>query len=40
LDDPIRHRPDLERAWLAENAHRHPLVFDKKLQQMIALVTA
>jgi hypothetical protein len=39
-DDPIRHRPDLERAWLAENAHRHPLVFDKKLQQMIALVTA
>jgi hypothetical protein len=34
--DPIGHRPDLEAAWLAKNAHRYPLTFDKKLAQMLA----
>ena len=29
--DPIGHRPDLEAAWLAENARRYPLSFDAKL---------
>lgn len=34
LDDPIRHRPDLEAAWLYGNAHRHPLLFDDKLREL------
>lgn len=35
-DDPICHRPDLELAWLKANAANHPMLFDKKLQQMMA----
>jgi hypothetical protein len=35
IDDPICHRPDLEAAWLRENARRHPLVFDAKLREML-----
>jgi hypothetical protein len=34
-DDPIRHRPDLECAWIKANADRYPLSFDAKLAQMI-----
>lgn len=33
--DPICHRPDLEAAWLAHNARRYPLEFDKKLQYLL-----
>jgi len=33
-DDPICHRPDLEAAWLFENAGRFPLVFDQKLEEL------
>lgn len=29
--DPICHRPDLELAWLRENADRYPLTFDNRL---------
>lgn len=32
-DDPICHRPDLERDWIAANAHRFKL--DQKLAEMI-----
>lgn len=34
--DPICHRPDLEAAWLAENAERFPLQFDVKLKSLLA----
>jgi hypothetical protein len=37
MDDPIRHRPDLEMKWLAENAGRYPLVFDRKLTDLLAV---
>lgn len=30
-DDPIGHRPERELAWLADNARKHPLFFDKEL---------
>jgi hypothetical protein len=30
--DPICHRPDLEMAWLRDNAGRHPMTFDPRLQ--------
>lgn len=33
--DPIRHRPDLEAQWLAENQHDYPLTFDPKLRSMM-----
>jgi hypothetical protein len=36
LDDPIRHRPDLEAAWLRENRERYPLTFDNKLAALLA----
>ncbi len=29
--DPIGHRPELELAWLRENAARYPMTFDKRL---------
>lgn len=32
-DDPIRHRPDLEREWIRANAHR--FTFDHKLAEMV-----
>lgn len=35
-DDPICHRPDLEAAWLFENALRYPLLFDAKLVELQA----
>lgn len=34
--DPICHRPDLEAAWLSENAYRFPLTFDTKLQSLMS----
>lgn len=35
LDDPIRHRPDLEMRWLAENMSRYPITLDRKLSEII-----
>jgi hypothetical protein len=34
-DDPIRHRPDLEKAWLKANRHRYPITFDPKLRALM-----
>lgn len=34
--DPIGHRPDIERAWLARNASAYPLTFDRHLQELLA----
>lgn len=34
--DPICHRPDLELAWLKDNAQRYPLRFDKRLAALLA----
>lgn len=34
-EDPIGHRPDLERDWLCQNTHRHPLSFDNALRKTI-----
>lgn len=34
--DPIGHRPDLERAWLARNASAYPITFDRRLQEILA----
>jgi hypothetical protein len=34
-DDPIRHRPDLERAWLRENMGHLPVTIDRKLREML-----
>lgn len=34
-EDPIGHRPDLELAWLAANAVKHPVEFDRTLAGMI-----
>jgi hypothetical protein len=31
-NDPIGHRPELEKAWLAANADLHPIVFDRALK--------
>jgi hypothetical protein len=33
--DPIGHRPELEFAWLVENARRYPLTFDPTLAAMV-----
>lgn len=33
--DPIRHMPELEAAWLADNETRHPLTFDTRLSTII-----
>ena len=33
--DPIGHRPELERAWLAGNADKYPLTFDGKLKSLL-----
>jgi hypothetical protein len=30
-DDPIRHMPEREAAWVFSNAHLHPLLFDRRL---------
>lgn len=37
-DDPIRHVPELELKWLAENAALHPVTFDQALADAIASV--
>lgn len=33
--DPIGHRPDMEAAWLHENAGRYPLMFDSTLSRLL-----
>lgn len=33
--DPIGHRPELEAAWLAENAGKYPLTFDATLSELL-----
>jgi hypothetical protein len=33
--DPIGHRPELEAAWLAENAGKYPLTFDATLADLM-----
>jgi hypothetical protein len=35
MDDPIRHRPDLEAEWIATHAGRYPLSFDPKLDVLL-----
>lgn len=39
-DDPICHRPDLEAAWLRENADKYPLAFDKRLTELLRVPVA
>jgi hypothetical protein len=34
-DDPIRHRPDLEKAWLKANRCNYPISFDQKLRALM-----
>lgn len=34
-DDPIRHRPDLEAAWIKALAGRNPLTFDRRLTALL-----
>lgn len=34
-DDPIRHRPDLEKAWLKANYSNYPISFDPKLKALM-----
>ena len=34
-DDPIKHRPEMELAWLAANRRSYPLTFDAKLTQIL-----
>lgn len=36
-DDPICHRPDLEMDWLAANAHKYPLRFDRALTELLGV---
>lgn len=36
-EDPIGHRPELESAWLAENAYRYPITMDAKLAAMLSM---
>lgn len=42
LDDPIRHRPDLERDWIAEaiSSGKYPILLDRKLTSMLPRVPA
>ena len=35
-DDPIRHEPERELRWIAANAQKYPLSFDKALQAIFA----
>jgi hypothetical protein len=35
MDDPIRHRPDLEAVWLKTNSARYPITFDRRLGAMM-----
>jgi hypothetical protein len=34
-DDPIRHRPDIEKAWLKANHKTYPISFDRKLRAIM-----
>lgn len=36
LDDPIRHRPDLERGWLRANMNNYPIMVDPMLGRALA----
>jgi len=35
-DDPIRHMPELEAAWLKANAKNYPITLDRRLQELLA----
>jgi len=35
--DPICHRPDLELAWMRENAARYPMTFDARLRAVMRI---
>lgn len=35
LDDPFRHEPENERAWLVENMHKHPITTDAALARVL-----
>lgn len=35
-DDPIRHRPDLESKWVADNLDRFPIGMDRRLAAVLA----
>lgn len=39
-DDPYRHRPDLERAWVAENIGRYPITVDAALGRALNMARA
>lgn len=39
-DDPIRHEPERERAWLVENMRRFPITGDAALRQALATASA
>lgn len=34
-DDPIKHRPDIEKAWLKANYRNYPISFDPKLRALM-----
>jgi hypothetical protein len=34
-DDPIRHVPDQEMAWISQNAERYPMTFDRALARQL-----
>lgn len=36
-DDPIRHMPDLELKWLADNLGTHPISTDKRLTSLLEM---
>lgn len=40
LDDPIRHEPERERAWLIENMRRHPVTTDAALARVLGIRAA
>lgn len=40
LDDPIRHDPEAELRWLAANAERYPLAFDRTLAGHLGMRSA
>lgn len=35
LDDPIRHEPERERAWLVENVHKYAITTDASLTRVL-----
>lgn len=40
LDDPIRHEPERERAWLAANMTQHPITTDATLGKLLGIKAA